>query len=113
MGSFAPGSSGHPTRPRTQVSELFAVVTRETADGTPGLVCTNVDAMSDQGLGALEWVTEQDGAFPLTVRLLPQKAISSPLQVPPTTNVTLKPAPKPGPIFEARRAAICIYLLTS
>ena len=54
-----------------------------------------------------------DGVVPLEVRLLAQKAISSPLQVPPTTKVTLKPARKPGPIFEARRAAICIFLLTS
>jgi len=68
--------------------------------------------MSKNGVEPGRWVIELAGAVPPEVRLLPQKAISSPLQVPLTTKVTLKPAPKPGPIFEARRAAICIYLLT-
>ena len=56
---------------------LVVVVTRETAAGTFSLVCTSVRAVSEDGVRAARWDAGLDGAEPLEVRLLAQKAISS------------------------------------
>ena len=58
---------------------LVVVVTRETAAGTPCLICTGVRAVSEDGVRAARWDAGLDGAEPLEVRLLAQKAISSQL----------------------------------